>query len=222
MSRFNPFESMKVALAVRNLMNRAGDCRCRCSGCFRNLSDGRAGQPALASRGRHRSSTRSMRSLDRRQAPTFDYVSPIPERYAFLALGVDGVRMPGAASRVERRSSVRRRSDAGHVIGVERRYRGGLPAVADLAAAKGLSDSALVLPMPPDAGPSASTARCDQRRYRPPRLFHRRDQRVCIVPRLAAPVRGLRRRPSIPAHGAHASKLHRAARRARPRACRGA
>ena len=31
------------------------------------------------------------------------------------------------------------------LIGVERPYRGGLPAVSDLAAAKGLSDSALVL-----------------------------------------------------------------------------
>ena len=78
--------------------------------------------------------------------PTFDYVSPIPERYAFLALGVDGVRDAGRGiagwAPIQRPDGDR---TLVMLIGVERRYRGGLPAVADLAAAKGLSDSALVL-----------------------------------------------------------------------------
>jgi putative ABC transport system permease protein len=73
-------------------------------------------------------------------------VSPIPERYAVLALGVDGVRDAGRGiagwTAIQRPDGDR---TLVMLIGVERPYRGGLPAVSDLAAAKGLSDSALVL-----------------------------------------------------------------------------
>jgi putative ABC transport system permease protein len=78
--------------------------------------------------------------------PTFDYVSPIPERYASLALGVDGVRDAGRGiagwAPIQRPNGDR---TLVMVIGVESAYRGLLPPVADLAAAKGFSDSALVI-----------------------------------------------------------------------------
>lgn len=78
--------------------------------------------------------------------PTFDYVSPIPERYAFLALGVDGVRDAGRGiagwAPIQRPNGDR---TLVMLIGVENRYRGDLPVVSELAAAKGMSDSALVI-----------------------------------------------------------------------------
>jgi putative ABC transport system permease protein len=78
--------------------------------------------------------------------PTFDYVSPIPERYAFIALGTDGVRNAGRGiagwAPIQRPNGDR---TLVMLIGVEDGYRGRLPAVADLAAARGLSDSGFVL-----------------------------------------------------------------------------
>jgi putative ABC transport system permease protein len=78
--------------------------------------------------------------------PTFDYVSPIAERYAFLALGVDGVLDAGRGiagwAPIHRPNGDR---TLVMLIGVENEYRGRLPAVAELAAARGLSDSALVI-----------------------------------------------------------------------------
>jgi putative ABC transport system permease protein len=78
--------------------------------------------------------------------PTFDYVSPIAERYAVLSLGVDGVRDAGRGiagwAPIQRPNGDR---TLVMLIGVESRYRGRLPTVAELAAARGLSDSGLVI-----------------------------------------------------------------------------
>lgn len=78
--------------------------------------------------------------------PTFDYVSPIPERYVFLALGVDGVRDAGRGiagwAPLQRANGDRTLI---MLIGVERGYGGGLPTVSQLAAGQGLSDSALII-----------------------------------------------------------------------------
>jgi len=78
--------------------------------------------------------------------PTFDYVTPIPERYAYLALGVDGVRDAGKGiagwAPIERPNGDKMLT---MVVGVEKQYRGRLPDVADLEADKGFGDSALVI-----------------------------------------------------------------------------
>jgi putative ABC transport system permease protein len=78
--------------------------------------------------------------------PTFDYVSPIPERYAYIALGVDGIRDAGRGiagwAPIERPNGDR---TLVMLIGVESEFRGRLPAVAELAAENGLSDSGLVI-----------------------------------------------------------------------------
>jgi putative ABC transport system permease protein len=78
--------------------------------------------------------------------PTFDYASPIPERYAFLALGIEGVRDAGRGiagwAPIQRPNGDR---TLVMVIGVESGYRGRLPPVAGFATAAGRSDSALVL-----------------------------------------------------------------------------
>jgi putative ABC transport system permease protein len=78
--------------------------------------------------------------------PTFDYVSSIPERYAQYALGVEGVSDAGRGAAgwapIERPKGDR---TLVMIIGVEEKYRGNLPQVRELAAASGLSDSAVVL-----------------------------------------------------------------------------
>ncbi len=78
--------------------------------------------------------------------PTFDYVSSIPERYAYLALGVDGVRDAGRGiagwAPIQRPNGDK---TLVMVIGVESGYRGKLPAVVDEANALGFADSALVI-----------------------------------------------------------------------------
>lgn len=78
--------------------------------------------------------------------PTFDYVSPVPERYAVLALGVAGVRDAGRGiagwSPIQRPNGDR---TLVMLVGVESSYRGLLPDVAEITAANGLSDSGLVL-----------------------------------------------------------------------------
>lgn len=78
--------------------------------------------------------------------PTFDYVSPIPERYSYLALGIDGVRDAGLGiagwAPIQRPNGDK---TLVMVIGVEKGYQGRLPDVADLAVGNGFGDSALVL-----------------------------------------------------------------------------
>jgi putative ABC transport system permease protein len=81
-----------------------------------------------------------------RGTPTYEYVSPVPERYAVIALGVDGVRDAGRGisgwAPIQRPNGDR---TLVMIIGVEDGYRGRLPPVANLAAARGVSDSGLVL-----------------------------------------------------------------------------
>jgi putative ABC transport system permease protein len=78
--------------------------------------------------------------------PTFDYVTSIPERYAQHALGVEGVLDAGRGAAgwapIERPNGDR---TLVWIIGVEENYRGSLPPVKELAAASGLSDSAVVV-----------------------------------------------------------------------------
>lgn len=78
--------------------------------------------------------------------PTFEYVSSIPERYATLALGVDGVSDAGRG--IVGWAPIQR-PNGDHtliaLVGIERRFRGELPDVFDLAAAKGRSDWALAI-----------------------------------------------------------------------------
>src|SRR3954447_18080232 len=78
--------------------------------------------------------------------PTFDYVTSIPERYAQYALGIDGVLDAGRGASgwapIERPNGDR---TLVMIIGVEENYRGALPPVKQLAAANGLSDSAVVV-----------------------------------------------------------------------------
>jgi putative ABC transport system permease protein len=80
--------------------------------------------------------------------PTFDYVSPIPERYVYLAQGEDGVLDAGRGiagwAPIERPNGDRTLI---LMVGVESEFRGRLPDVLDLAAMQGLSDSALVIDM---------------------------------------------------------------------------
>jgi putative ABC transport system permease protein len=78
--------------------------------------------------------------------PTFEYLSSVPERYAFIALGVDGVLDAGRGMAawvpIERPNGDR---TVTFVVGVEDGFRGRLPDVANLAAAQGISDSALAI-----------------------------------------------------------------------------
>jgi putative ABC transport system permease protein len=78
--------------------------------------------------------------------PTFDYVTPIPERYVFLALGEDGVTDGGRGiagwAPIERPNGDK---TLVLVVGVEDAFRGRLPDVLKLGAAEGLSESALVI-----------------------------------------------------------------------------
>jgi putative ABC transport system permease protein len=149
-SRLNPFRSMKVVLAVRNLKRSGGRFWVSLFGIvFATFLMGVQG--SLLHSFTHAAS-RIVDSVDAdlwivgKGTPTFDYVSPISERYAFLALGVDGVRDAGRGiagwAPIQRPDGDRTLI---MLIGVESGYRGRLPAVADLAAARGLSDSALVI-----------------------------------------------------------------------------
>src|SRR5262249_33444414 len=97
--RFNPFNSMKAALAVRNLRRSGGRLWVSLFGiAFATLL--MAVQGSLL-HSFTRAASQIVDAVDAdlwivgKGTPTFDYVSPIPERYAFLALGVDGVRDAG-------------------------------------------------------------------------------------------------------------------------------
>ncbi len=78
--------------------------------------------------------------------PTFEYVSPIPERYATLALGVDGVSDAGRGvvgwAPIQRPNGDRTLIA---LVGIERRFRGQLPDVFSLAAVRGHSAWALAI-----------------------------------------------------------------------------
>jgi len=81
-----------------------------------------------------------------RATPTFDYVSPIPERYASIVLGVKGVANAGRGilgwAPIERPNGDR---TIVLLVGVEEPFRGRLPDVAGLASARGLSEWALAI-----------------------------------------------------------------------------
>jgi putative ABC transport system permease protein len=150
MPRLNPFGSMKVVLAVRNLRRSGGRLWVSLFGiAFATFL--MAVQGSLL-HSFTRTASRIVDSVDAdlwivgKGTPTFDYVSPIPERYAFLALGIDGVRDAGRGiagwAPIQRPNGDR---TLVMLIGVESAYRGRLPAVADVAAARGLSDSALII-----------------------------------------------------------------------------
>jgi putative ABC transport system permease protein len=78
--------------------------------------------------------------------PTFEYVSPIPERYATLALGTDGVLDAGRGiagwAPIQRPNGDRTLI---LLVGVERRFLGQLPDLYDLAVGAGRSDWALAI-----------------------------------------------------------------------------
>jgi putative ABC transport system permease protein len=149
-SRLNPFGSMKVVLALRNLKRSGGRLWVSLFGIvFATFLMGVQGSLL------HSFTLAASKIVDSVDAdlwivgkgtPTFDYVSPIAERYAFLALGVDGVLDAGRGiagwAPIQRPNGDR---TLVMLIGVENEYRGRLPAVAELAAARGLSDSALVI-----------------------------------------------------------------------------
>jgi putative ABC transport system permease protein len=150
MRPLNPLRSMKIVLAVRNLTRSGGRLWVSLFGiAFAALLMGVQGSLLHSFT---RAASRIIDSVDAdlwivgKGTPTFDYVSPIPERYAFLSLGVDGVRDAGRGiagwAPIQRPNGDR---TLVMVIGVEDGYRGKLPAVADLAAARGLGDSALVI-----------------------------------------------------------------------------
>jgi putative ABC transport system permease protein len=146
----NPLGSMKVALALRNLKRSGGRLWVSLFGIvFATFL--MAVQGSLL-HSFTRAASRIVDSVDAdvwivgKGTPTFDYVSPIAERYAVLALGVDGVVDAGKGiagwAPIQRPNGDR---TLVMMIGVERGYRGRLPPVADMAAAGGLSDSALVI-----------------------------------------------------------------------------
>jgi len=148
--RRNPFGSMKFLLAVRNLRRSRGRLLVSLFGiAFATFL--MAVQGSLL-HSFTRTASRIVDSVDAdlwivgKGTPTFDYVSPIPERYAFLALGIDGVRDAGRGiagwAPIQRPNGDR---TLVMLIGVESAYRGRLPPVAAVAATRGLSDSALII-----------------------------------------------------------------------------
>lgn len=81
-----------------------------------------------------------------RGIPTFDYVSPIPERYAYLAAGVDGVQQAGRG--ILGWAPIQRPNGDKTLIllvGVEDAVRGRLPDLFRIGVAAGASDSALAI-----------------------------------------------------------------------------
>src|SRR5436190_9683714 len=150
MHNVNPCESMKVVLAVRNLKRSGGRLWVSLFGIvFATFLMGVQGSLLYSFT---LAASRIIDSVDAdlwivgKGTPTFDYVSPIAERYAFLSIGVDGVRDAGRGvagwAPIQRPNGDR---TLVMLIGVEGGYRGRLPAVVELAAAHGLSDSALVI-----------------------------------------------------------------------------
>jgi putative ABC transport system permease protein len=150
MWRSNPFLSMKFILAVRNLKRSGGRLWVSLFGIafatFLMSVQGSLLHSFTLAASRVVDSVDADLWIIGKGTPTFDYVSPIPERYAVLALGVDGVGDAGRGvagfAPIQRPNGDRTNI---MLIGIESGFRGRLPAVADLASAKGLSDSALVV-----------------------------------------------------------------------------
>jgi putative ABC transport system permease protein len=144
------FGSMKVVLALRNLRRSGGRVWVSLFGiAFATFL--MAVQGSLL----HSFTQTASRIVDAVDAdiwivgkgtPTFNYVTPIPERYAFLALGIEGVRDAGRGisgwAPMERPNGDR---TLVMIVSVESDYRGQLPDVPRYAAGQGISDSALVL-----------------------------------------------------------------------------
>jgi putative ABC transport system permease protein len=145
-----PFSSMKVNLAVRNLKRSGGRLWVSLFGIafatFLMCVQGSLLHSFVSAASRIVDSVQADIWIVGKGTPTFDYVSPIPERYMHYVLGVDGVRDAGRGVSgwvpVQRPNGDR---TLVMLIAVENPYRGRLPAVAELAAASGLSDSALVI-----------------------------------------------------------------------------
>src|SRR5262249_24920479 len=150
LSSSNPFESMKVTLAVRNLRRSGGRLWVSLFGIvFATFLMGVQGSLLYSF---SLAASRIVDSVDAdlwivgKGNPTFDYVTSIAERYAVLSLGIEGVRDAGRGiagwAPIQRPNGDR---TLVMLIGVESAYRGRLPTVTELAAAQGLSDSALVV-----------------------------------------------------------------------------
>jgi putative ABC transport system permease protein len=81
-----------------------------------------------------------------RGIPTFDYVSPVPERYAYVAAGVDGVEQTGRGilgwAPIQRPNGDRTLI---LLVGVEEAFRGRLPDLFRIGVDAGASDSALAI-----------------------------------------------------------------------------
>ena len=144
------FGEMKFTLAVRNLLRSGGRLWVSLFGIvFATFLMGWQGS-LLFSFTRAASRIVDAVSADllvvAKGTPTFDYVSPIPERYATLALGVDGVANVGRGIvgwvPIQRPNGDR---TLVLLVGVESSFRGQLPGLFDLATAQGRSDRGLAV-----------------------------------------------------------------------------
>jgi putative ABC transport system permease protein len=150
MASLNPLGSMKAVLAVRNLKRSGGRLWVSLFGIafasFLMAVQGSLLYSFTRAASRIIDAVEADLMIVAKGTPTFDYVSPIPERYAYIALGVPGVSDAGRG--IASWAPIQRpNGDKTLVmlISVENPYRGRLPAVGELAAARGLSDSALVM-----------------------------------------------------------------------------
>jgi putative ABC transport system permease protein len=149
-SSHDRFGRMKVTLAVRNLLHSKGQLSVSLFGIiFATLLMGVQGSLLSSFT---RAASRIVDAVDAdlvivgKGTPTFEYVSPIPDRYAFLALGVDGVQDAGRGilgwAPIQLPNGDR---TLVLLVGIERGFRGNLPSVFDLAAEQGRSDWALAI-----------------------------------------------------------------------------
>ena len=141
---------MKVTLAVRNLMRSRGRLWVSFFGIvFASFLMGVQGSLLYSFT---LASSRIVDAVDAdliiigKGIPTFDYVSPIPERYTYLAMGVDGVLNAGRGilgwAPIQRPNGDRTLI---LLVGVEEAFRGRLPDLMHMAAARGQSNSALAV-----------------------------------------------------------------------------
>jgi putative ABC transport system permease protein len=146
----SPLSSMKATLAVRNLLRSRGRLWVSLFGIgfatFLMCVQGSLLYSFTLTASRVVDSVRADLWMIAKGTPTFDYVTSIPERYALLAGGIDGVQDSGRGASgwapIQRANGDR---TLVMIIGVEDNYRGGLPPAKELAAAAGLSDSGIVL-----------------------------------------------------------------------------
>jgi putative ABC transport system permease protein len=82
----------------------------------------------------------------RKGSPAFEFLAPIPERYAAICLGIEGVTQAGRAVAA---TLPLKRGDGtiGFVflVGIEDEFRGLIPSVAQAAAGRAISDSAIMV-----------------------------------------------------------------------------